>query len=128
MAVKAGTIHQASSNGYISLLVGWQDIRDIPVFICYEHPDWFKDVSLDYMSEEQRLEEIKKNFIKIKQAYDWCTANEDQQFLEQKLLPALEKVYTELEQLGVDKEFSSALFVMGGVVDDKLVNQFKKSS
>lgn len=119
--VKAGEVFPVNGNGFIEITFGWNDIREFPVFILKRNPEWFKDVTKDYMTNEQRLEQIRVGFKKIKEAYDWVQTHDDSKFLEDKLLPALEQVYIELESLGVEREFSAGLFVTGGTAD---VGQF----
>lgn len=137
---KAGSI-LFEDYGNIVVRAGWGDEREIPIFICERNPKWFEDISWKYMDKEEKLEEIKKHFINLKQARKWCVdhfgqdipeqgilkelGDEDHKFLFEKLLPAVEKEYQELEKLGVDRQFSLALFIFGDVeISKETLEQF----
>lgn len=98
------------------------------------------------MDKTEKLEAIKKHFINLKSAHEWCLKHfpselgldyktsgsmgsveqKDIEFLTDKLLPAVEKEYVELEKLGVSRTFSACLFIMGGKLTQSLLDQFKQ--
>lgn len=91
--------------------------------------------------DQNKLEEIKKHFINLKQAHNWCLKNfpdalglsgerNDQleQFLENKVLPAVEVEYRKLAELGVSIELSTAIFLFGGLITDRLMTETIKTS
>lgn len=114
---------------------GWE----IPESIMIRNPNWFEDISLQFMNTDQKIAQIKKHFSNLKEAHLWCMENFPSEvgltggtsdpgkltFLMDKLLPALEKEYSQLEKLGVSKEFSSSLFIFGSSKLVELAEQFK---
>lgn len=83
-----------------------------------------KDDKDDELLGESRLKEIRLHFKHLKDCYEWTVSHDDPVFLENKILPAVEELYSKLETLGVPKTFSSALFVFGGLAV-KAAKQFK---
>jgi len=104
-------------------------------FIMVNNPQWFKDVSIEYMTEEEkkdlRLESIRSGFRKLKEASEWVQKHhqmtlKEVTFMESKLLPAVEVIYTELEKLEVPISFSTALFLMDSSQSvEELVEQYR---
>lgn len=90
--------------------------------------------------ETEKLQKIKQHLINLKQARNWVIKNlpdfliaKSQQlefdqptldFFNSKVLPAIEKEYESLEALGVDRNFSERLFILGGIVNDEELKQF----
>ena len=91
---------------------------------------------------DQRIENIKKLFIRLRDAHNWCQKHfpedlnqlsietdkaeeKDRKFLIDVLLPKVDETYKELEVLGVSRDFSEALFIMGGRMVKSLWNQFR---
>lgn len=124
------------SNGKLgSLPWGWE----LSEFIMVRNPQWFEDVSLEYMTKEEKLVQIKKHFRNLKEAHNWAVANlpalglgdevgvaarvEKQAFYDSKVYPAVEVEIKALEELGVDRVLSNSLFAFGGLVLDELVGK-----
>lgn len=89
------------------------------------------------MEQNNRLVKIKKHFQNLKECHNWCLkkfpqslglageyTEEDKIKLEEKILPAVEKEYEYLVELGVDKTFSASLFIFGSLITKNLVEQF----
>lgn len=90
------------------------------------------------MDQPLVLVQIKKHFSNLKQCHDWCLKSfpsalglegayteEDKIKLHDKILPAVEKEYDYLAELGVSKTFSACLFIFGSLITQNLVRQFE---
>ena len=91
------------------------------------------------MEKQERLEKIKINFKKIREGRNWCDKNypyllygsggqpSDEIFIfwTDRLCPAMQCVYDDLEGLGVSREFSINLWLFGGVFTRELWEQFR---
>lgn len=69
-------------------------------------------------------ERVKELFKILKLGYEWCQRNQHNQAGIQELLKRTEPIFQELENLGVSRTFSEALFVFGPLVTKGLVQQF----
>lgn len=130
--LRAGSLFEVSANGFVELSFGWGDDWQIPAFILKGNPSWFEDVSFKDMTKEERVEQIKILFNKLKKAHDWCREHfpealglegaylaSDEVIFNTKLLPAVEGFYDSLESLGVDKSFSASLFITGSAINNQ---------
>ena len=62
------------------------------------------------------LLEIKSLFLKVASAAVWCAVHPQVSNAERwnkQVIPLLEKYYCRLEELGVDRQFSEAVFIFG---------------
>lgn len=78
------------------------------------------------MFEDERLETIRTLFKRIKKARDLFEADIDGLFRDEydSWLKGLDKIYSELQTLGVPMSFSTSLFVFGPDLTREFVEQF----
>lgn len=72
---------------------------------------------------KERLNKISQNFILLKKAHEYFESDTDRS-RDDEALARVESIYTDLEQLGVNKEFSVALFIFGAKLTNQLTEQF----
>lgn len=119
------------SNGKLGALPwGWE----LPEFIMVRNPEWFEDVSIEYMDKDQQLKEIRKHFNNLHEVYLWIKLHsedgkvfqteEDTKFYNDNLEPAIEKEIAVLKELGVSDTLSRSLVIFGSEVTEELMGQF----
>lgn len=72
---------------------------------------------------KERLNKISQNFRLLKTAREWFESNLDTS-RDDEALEKVELIYSDLEQLGVSKTFSAALFIFGAEFTNQLTEQF----
>lgn len=72
---------------------------------------------------KERLNKIRQNFILLNKAREYFESDNNRS-RDDEALTKVENLYTELEQLGVEKTFSAALFIFGAQLTNELTNQF----
>jgi hypothetical protein len=72
------------------------------------------------MDKQQRIQLL---FRKLKEAHQWCQQHpvmiqQDRDFFDNKLMPAVEGIYQELEELGINPTVGAIVFVFGVLPND----------
>lgn len=68
---------------------------------------------------------IKELFLKLKAGHNWMRNNPSKVKENEALIERAKPIFDELEELGVSQEFSKALLIFGGIVDDQTIKQFE---
>ena len=74
--------------------------------------------------QKDRIDRVKELFLKLKEGFKYMEKNPDNVEKNQRLIERAKPIFDELETLGVSQEFSKALLIMGGIVDNPTVEQF----
>ena len=74
--------------------------------------------------QQDRLGRIKELSLKLTAGFEYMQKNPDNVEKNERLIERAKPIFDELETLGVSQEFSKALLIMGGIVDNPTVEQF----
>lgn len=61
-------------------------------------------------------------FEKLKKAHDWCATHPDHSRFNE-VIEKVENLYDEMEAVGIDKKYSAAFFLFGGIPDEDAIYQ-----
>ena len=73
-----------------------------------------------------RVDRVKELFIKLKNGFDWMESHPDNVAGIEALIERAKPILDELESLGVDRPYATALFFFGGIVNQQFLDQFRQ--